>query len=423
MRTDLFQRGALRRWMAAGAATVVLAAVAGTAGADQAPSLAQTISYDAAEIFPGDAGSAGQAPLTEAVYSTSVASKTSGLQLVSADGAACESCNGGDADGGGCGNYPYNRCGCSQHLFPYFSGPGACDDWCVGPHWGVSLDALILFRDTINWNSIPPGAGFTPTLLAQFDTAPGARLFVTGYNENRFGMQVGYEGVNDFHANALFTNAGGDSRAITYESRINSVELNFTRRTSSPWRPIAGVRFIELDEDFVDFTTAFQPTLPPVAAPAPTAFISNGRSLLVDNRMIGVQGGAFRDVWRWNKWFTVEPFGNAGVYLNDFRRREITRTVTTVVSADDIDTTANEFSTVTTETKAITTQEFSDLAFAGEAGITGVIRLSPCVAIRGGYQVLVVDRVGQAIDGFLAQGMNGSTLLYHGGHFGVEYVR
>jgi hypothetical protein len=266
--------------------------------------------------------------------------------------------------------------------------------------------------------------GFTTDLIDQFGEGPGARVFVTGYNENNFGLQVGYEGINDFHANALYSNAAGDQRTISYESNINSLEVNFVRRTQSRWRPFAGFRYIELDDDFVDFTRANRPIPPPADPPAPpTAFVDNGTSLLLDNRLIGLQGGVFRDVWRLNRWVTIEPWGNGGVYLNDFRREQIETSVTTIVTGDDLSTPANEFFESSSVVQTSTIQEISDLSFVGEAGVTGVFRLNRCVALRAGYQVLVVDRVGQGIDAFLSAGMNPTTLLYHGGHFGVEYVR
>lgn len=425
MRRDFLKRGGLLLRNVAGAAVIGLIATLGAKvggramGAETPVSLAQTISYDAAEVVPG-AKSSG-ASLSEAVYQAPLTPEP--MVAGEVDGSGCSTCNGGGGDGGSGAWYGYNRCGCSAGLWPYFTGPGTCDNWCVGPHWEVALDALILSRESIDWGRIAPGAGFAATLLDQFNTAPGARLFVTGYNENRFGMQVGYEGVNDFHANAVYTSAAASTRQITYESRINSVEMNFMRKTDSPWRPFVGARFIELDEDFVDFTTVNKPIPAPVAVPVGVAFVDTGRSMLVDNRLIGVQGGVYRDVWHWNQWFSIEPFGNAGIYMNDFRRREITRNVTTVITGDDVDTPGVEFVQSTTTVQTVNTQEFSDVAFTGEAGITGVLRLSPCVALRAGYQVLVVDNVGQGIDGFLAPGLNGTNLFYHGGHFGIEYVR
>ncbi|HYO24200.1 MAG TPA: hypothetical protein VEQ85_04560 [Lacipirellulaceae bacterium] len=422
MRTQRLASATLWRGTAACAAFLAAAALR----AEPASSLAQTIAYETAGPILAEASSLGPAadgPSADSAFYAPALSLDGGDAAVEAASAAapCASCGGG---GSGVGAYPYNRCGCSEHaLFPWFTGPGACDDWCVGPHWQVAVDGLILFREGIDWASIP-APGFTQEVSDDFDYGPGARLFVTGYNENRFGLQVGYEGVNDFHANALFSNVAGDERRITYESNINSLEVNVIRRTSTPWRPFAGVRYIELDDDLVDFTTVDRPVPAPADPPAgPAAFIDAGTSVFLDNRMIGMQGGAFRDMWRLNQWVTIEPFGNAGVYFNDFKREDITRTVTTVVRGDDISTPANEFSTVTTEVRDRTVQEFSELAFVGEAGVTSVLRLNRCLALRGGYQVLAVNGVGTAIDSFLAPGFNPTTLVYHGGHFGIEYVR
>jgi hypothetical protein len=179
-----------------------------------------------------------------------------------------------------------------------------------------------------------------------------------------------------------------------------------------------------MDDDFVDFTTVNRVIPPPSDPPAPpVAYVDTGSGFFLDNRMIGLQGGAFRDMWRLNRWVTIEPFGNGGVYLNDFKREQINRTVTTIITGDDISTGANEFSQSSTEVVSSTIQEFSELSFVGEAGVTGVFRLNRCVALRAGYQVLVMDRVGLGIDAFLAPGLNATTLVYHGGHFGVEYVR
>lgn len=415
--------------MTAGAAALAIALPAAPRlAADEMPSLAETISYESAELWstPGMSGTV-PAPLTSALYSAPATPARSALQTSAtqiADGSAVEPCQACESCNGGGGAYWYNRCGCSQGLFPWFTGPGACDTWCVGPHWEVAVDGLIMFRENVNFAALPVAPGFTTDLIDQFGEGPGARVFVTGYNENNFGLQVGYEGINDFHANALYSNAAGDQRTISYESNINSLEVNFVRRTQSRWRPFAGFRYIELDDDFVDFTRANRPIPPPADPPAPpTAYVDNGTSLLLDNRLVGLQGGVFRDVWRLNRWVTIEPWGNGGVYLNDFRREQIETSVTTIVTGDDLSTPANEFFESSSVVQTSTIQEISDLSFVGEAGVTGVFRLNRCVALRAGYQVLVVDRVGQGIDAFLSAGMNPTTLLYHGGHFGVEYVR
>ncbi len=413
MRIMLMHRRALGRLVVAGAAMVAPLLFRGTLRAEEAPSpaaapsLADAIAFESADVWNG-------------ATPTPVVAPPGGVEPVSAE-TACSTCGG---DGAGM-IYPYNRCGCSSHaLFPWFSGPGRCDAWCVGPHWEVAADGLILFREGTDFAAIPPVGGFVETLTDDFDYAPGARLFVTGYNDLPFGIQVGYEGVNDFHANALYQNGAGDTRAVTYESNLNSIEVNFVRRTAGAWRPFFGARYIELDDDFVDFTTVNKPVPAPADPPAaPVAFVDTGRSEFLDNRLIGMQGGAFRDVWRLNRWLTIEPFGNAGVYLNDFKRENVTRNVTTVINGDDLSTVGSEYSQTTTDVTTITKQEIAELAFVGEAGITGVIRLSPCVALRGGWQVLAVNGVGQGLDALVAPGLDPATLVYHGGHFGIEYVR
>ena len=397
-----------RRLIQLALATSLSASPAGNAAAQSDVSLAQAISGGRGEIWSSG----------KAIGAASAVDGQDYLAPIPADSAsdACPTCNGG-------GIYPYNRCGCSSHaLFPWFTGPGTCDNWCVGPHWEVSVDGLIMFRENINWGAVPPG-GFALDYTEQFGHGPGARVFVTGYNDQPFGLQVGYEGINDFHGRALCSD-GDDVRDIAYQSNFNSLEVNFVRRIDSRWRPFFGVRYIELDEDFVDFTTVAKPIPAPADPPAaPAAFVDVGTSFLLENRLIGLQGGAFRDVWRLNRWVTLEPFGNAGVYLNDFKRVNLQRTVTTVITGDDLATPENEFTQTTTEVQTRTAQEFSELAFVGEAGVTAVFRLSPCVALRGGYQALAINGVGQGIDAFLAPGLDPTTILYHGGHFGVEYVR
>jgi hypothetical protein len=427
MRIPLLDRRQLRQWLGGCAASLALAL---PAAAQSVPSFSATISADAPETWSGDTATVlGAPPASE----YDLAPLPADSPAAAAAGAPCESCNGGD--GSSCGGFPYNRCGCSSHaLFPWFTGPGTCDNWCVGPHWEVAVDGLIMFREDAELAAIPLDAGYELDLIDQFDHGPGARVFVTGYNDSDFGLQVGYEGVNDFHARALSSLPDDAdalppddadfidefSRDIAYESRFNSLEVNFLRRTDFRWKPFAGVRYFELDEDLVDRHTEIRPL---VELEDATPYTDTFNALLLDNRMIGLQGGVFRDVWRLNRWVSIEPFGNAGVYLNDFRRRTRTENYVTVIQGDDLTTPENERTEVTNVTRAEFTQEFTELAFVGEAGVTGVLRITPCVALRGGYQVLAVNGVGTAVDGFLNPGLDPDTLVYHGGHFGVEYVR
>ena len=65
-------------------------------------------------------------------------------------------------------------------------------------------------------------------------------------------------------------------------------------------------------------------------------------------------------------------------------------------------------------------------AFVGEVGLMGIVQVTGCMSVRGGYQVMWLDGVAIASDQF--QSLNpvnpkpyvGGTLLYHGAYAGVE---
>jgi hypothetical protein len=329
----------------------------------------------------------------------------------------------------GCGGSPYDRCGCNPELFPWIKGPGTCDSWCVGPKWAVQADGLFLFRDDADWDSVITNAGVianvgpTPDLVDQFDHAPGGRLFVTGYNESGFGMQVGYMGANDWHATVGY-DVGGFERTFDYQTRLNSVEVNFMRHTPNFWKYFGGFRYVEIDEDITDFTannkTIPAPTDPPAAT---VAVVDTGISHLLENRLVGFQLGGRRDQWHMGRWLTLEMFGNAGVYCNMFKRENISHNVTTIITGDDLATPENEFTRTTTEVRTTTRQDFAEVAFVGEAGISSFVKLNSCLALRSGYQVMFVDGMGQALDAYFAPGFARESVLYHGLRFGIEYRR
>lgn len=330
---------------------------------------------------------------------------------------------GGAGCGCGGGGLLYNRCGCNPFVFPWIGGPGRCDSWCVGPKWQVAADGMIMSRDDADWAAIIADVGTAPDLVEQLDYSLGGRLFVTGYNWNDFGLQIGYEGMNDFEGTAVFPQASA-VQTFDYDSRLNSVEFNFLPKVPYPVKFFAGFRYIEIDEDFGEFTSNDKPIPPPSDPPAPNvAVIDTGTSLLIDNRLVGFQLGGLRDSWQFGRWISFEGFANAGVYCNMYKRVNISRNVTTVITGDDLSTPENEFSETVTEVDTVTRQDFDEISFAAEAGISAVTRLTQCVALRGGYQVLMVDGVGQGMDAYFAPDLVSSTILYHGLQFGLEYRR
>lgn len=397
------------------------------------PSLSETISLTSGDVWsesstPSVLGTPAGDPVLNRSTLTAIepiADEDAGSFLAGGD-AGCNSCNGG----GGSGGSFYNRCGCDTPLFPYLTGPGNCDNWCVGPHWNVEVDGMALRRTGVDWGRVVDSVALNPALLDQFNYGPGGRIFVTGYNDSDFGVQVGYEGINDYNATALFidpnvdpVDPGDDNvRSFDYETTFNSIELNFMRRTTAPTKIFAGFRYVQADEDFTDALTVGK-TVPPASNPATTLPFTDTKNVWkLENRMIGFQLGALRDAWSLNKWLTIEPFGNGGVYYNNFKREQLQDTTETLVTGAN-DVTLAPGSTTSSFTQFGTSQNFSDISFIGEVGVTAVFRINQCVAIRGGYQALVMDGVGTGLDAYFEPGLNGSTVLYHGARFGIEYQR
>ena len=230
--------------------------------------------------------------------------------------------------------------------------------------------------------------------------------------------------VNDWKATRAFTN-GTTAHTFDYESRINSLEINFLPHVPTTWKLFGGVRYLELSEDFIDSTIADKPLLNPANPPAAPAVVTDQIiSDLLKNRLIGFQVGSLRDNWQWTGRLSVETFCNAGVYCNKFRRDDVTQDIATTLYGDDTSTPAvNETSQVVSTSQSSVRTDPAQMAFLGEAGITGVMRINSCVALRGGYQIMALDDVGEALAASLSPGLNPSTLVFHGLQFGVEYRR
>ena len=347
------------------------------------------------------------------------------LENGSAGAAGCQSCGGG-AGGGNCGCGPCDRCSCTAKNFPWFEGPGQCDNWCVGPHWGIEASGLVMFRDDADLAAIIADVGDPTAVFDQFDYAPGARVFATAYNCHGWGMQVGYEGINDWDAAAVFPDSpiADSTRSIDIMSRWNSVEINFLPRMPQAWKVFSGVRYLQLDEDLNDFTIVDKVIPVPAAPPAaPAAFVDTGTTHILDNHLIGFQLGGLRDGWQVGNWLSVSGFANAGVYHNEMHRRDTDFNITTVITGDDLATAANEFSETTSVTTTTTNRTFTEIALLGEAGVWASAKLTPCLALKSGYQVMILDGVGQAVDTFFSPDVDSQSVLYHGWQFGFEYRR
>lgn len=172
MRTNLVFGATIGRLLV----IVAALAAASPAVAQEFPSLSGAVSSGGGEVWSGGDPSG-------TIAGSSLAGEY--LEPIPADvndlgatypGDACNSCNGGEA--GGIRSF-YNRCGCDTPQFPWFTGPGNCDNWCVGPHWNVEVDGMFVHREDADWAAfgVPPA-----DIVDQFNYGPGARIFATGYN-------------------------------------------------------------------------------------------------------------------------------------------------------------------------------------------------------------------------------------------------
>jgi hypothetical protein len=283
-----------------------------------------------------------------------------------------------------------------------------------------------MHREDTNLAGIIASVGDPASVEDQFDYAPGARLFATGYNCHGWGLQIGYEGIHDWDAAVVFPDspAAGSTRSVDYMSRFNSAEINFLPNMPQPWKVFSGVRYVQLDEDLQDFTVVDRVIPVPADPPAlPAAFIDTGTTHVLRNQLIGFQLGGLRDGWQVGDRLSFSGFINAGVYHNELTRRDIDTTITTVITGDDLATPENEYSETTTVTSSTVRRNFSDVAFLGEAGGNVSFKLTPCLALKSGYQVIVLDGVGQGIDAYFNPDFDRTTLLMHGLQFGLEYRR
>lgn len=303
------------------------------------------------------------------------------------EGGGCSSCGGkrGCDSGGVCRIGE----GCPH---PWKTGRGYCDDFAVGPHWDISIDGVVLFREDVSTAELQNILGVPITRIEQFGYEAGARAYASAWDINGvppgFGIQLGYVGVDSWAAYGQGDAGAGTVQLYDYSSGIHSGEFNFLQDIGRSWTPYCGVRYIQLGEDF-----SLREVTPDIHN------IAN-----VKNKMIGFQVGVQGELFSFGDYFHIEGFVNGGVYQNTIKRYDHSGTIsggTTLASAT----------------------EDNDIAFLGEASLTSVYSISDCVSLRGGYQFLYVDGIMRAQEAIIGAGFNTTHLYYHGFHVGVEYKR
>jgi hypothetical protein len=199
--------------------------------------------------------------------------------------------------------------------------------------------------------------------------------------------------------------------AIAYSSSFDNLELNFRQR----WQGygcklqgsyLAGVRYFQLDEDFVFITQA------------PLNNGSMDYNVGTSNEMVGLQLGG--DIWACLiPGLSVGAEGKAGIYHNAARQSTLLNATTVVPPlVEDVSD--------------------ADVAFIGEAGLMANWRVTQSWTARIGYQFLYVAGVALAPENFnstppflvpaftnpprTATIETGGDVFYHGFTAGFEYM-
>jgi hypothetical protein len=193
-----------------------------------------------------------------------------------------------------------------------------------------------------------------------------------------------------------------DVHGIAYSSELHNGEINLRHRWVSEncllhGSRLLGVRYIALDEDFTHFTR-----------------VAGGGSLdyldTTQNDLYGLQIGADLHLCVSPR-FKLGAEVEAGAYVN--------RATTNTVAVTD------------TPTVLLESVSDTDVAFAGEASLIGLFKVTPRFHIRGGYQALYLQGVALATENFNTQSPfssrqsfidNSGYVFYHGATLGFEWM-
>ncbi|TWT33709.1 hypothetical protein KOR34_35420 [Posidoniimonas corsicana] len=335
---------------------------------------------------------------------------------------------------------------------PFRTGPGRCDDFLVGPRWTSRLDAVFMFRENIDLDTLAAGATAGGVVIDPADAGTitenmregiGARVMLSSYWPQCKGyeMQVGYLGIFNWQANAFNPDVpfagplpappGFESqKSLKYRSELHSVEVNGQTINDGPIKLFGGGRFVLLTERVSDLldNTAQPPQIPPnfdggiVGDPA-LDVTDILRGVSVDNHLLGIQSGMRADFFTLGNRFHVEGFLSGGAYFNYIKRESMYTETRTRLALDDPSTAVNEGQFSSNSSRTGYEEDRMRVAFIGEAMLGGVYQINRCATARLGYQALYLTGVELGNEAFVGAGPTNGDLLTHGWFGGVEYKR
>lgn len=302
---------------------------------------------------------------------------------------------------------------------------GYCDgeDWCEPCYCGEAAwayaDVLWLRRTEGDSRVLATdqnlgGAVVLDTANFDFSFEPGFRV---GYGRviGATPVEVSYFGTHNWRSGQIYNGLGdslnspiaaallsaftdADSMSTGYSADLHNVELNFFHEKTCNVAVLAGVRYVNVNEDF--FLVSFDG-------------LNIGQyGIGADNHLIGGQLGAqgqhHQGRWRFD-WML-----KGGIYANN------------------VESTTSLFDPAVPNVFALN-QDNTRASFIGEAGLGLAVEICWGMKIRGGYQVtwidgaaLAVDQVAQAplVNAAAVPVLNdSSSIVLDGGYLGLEWCR
>ena len=402
---------------------VLLAVVRPVAGAMQGTSETQDSPFLPSERLPADNRSM-PAPPTPAIRpGSSPSDKSSDAPAPAANAASSTTSSSGTttSNSGSIGTACDKNCGGSAAQSDDLAFP-SCDDWtypACDPLWTVRADSLFLNRSSPNSKTLltddeafktfdanqfefPVQFGWDIDLQYRLacDWSIDARYIDVGVHgasatapQTPEGGGVLYGGTNV----AGILNQGALDSTLSYDSRLQSVEINLRRDYCPNLTLLAGVRYLQLtDEITVDQVTT-------------NNLVHDEQQLKAYNGLIGFQIGADATLWSQGR-FSLESDVRAGIYGDAAR---------------------NHLSFASYNYSVETGTHAGSAAFVGEASVRASYKLTERWSFVAGYELLWLDDVALAyeqpsvnpspLNGPATSVKLGGDVFYQGAIVGLEF--
>ncbi|MGA2061137.1 MAG: BBP7 family outer membrane beta-barrel protein [Thermoguttaceae bacterium] len=283
------------------------------------------------------------------------------------------------------------------------SGPeysGCCDlgccQSCCCPQWTATADAMILDRiGNKSQTILGPREGETADRLDSndfaFGFAAGPRLSLIRQTQC-YDYEVLYFGIDGWSDIRFIPQSLNPASPLLFDwsSRLYNVELNMRWNPSCRLTMLAGFRWANLREDFIAERVLDDSLFLPVG------------NVRTNNNLYGFQVGADARLWQCGC-FSINGLGKAGIYGNHAEQSSF--------EPEGPSEEPESFSASTNHT-----------AFIGKLGLQARYQVTQRLALRAGYELLLLDGVAIApvqIGNPIGIDSN-ATVFYHGATAGLE---